>query len=131
MSQAPQDGDPFLLEQLGGPDGLRQVIQEMYQRVLADPELAPFFEGVQMDRLARMQTEFMASMTDASIEYTGADLTRVHRGRGITRHHFSQFCGHLADALEAHQVPAPLVDQVLGRLAMYSDKITGSANVDG
>lgn len=120
-----------LLDQVGGPEGLRRIVDEMYVRVLADGDLAPFFEGVEMDKLVRMQTEFIASITSGNIEYTGADLTRVHAGRGITRQHFSQFVSHLTSTLESHNVTAHAIDQVLGKLAMYNDKITGSANVDG
>jgi len=127
MSQPEQD----LLQQLGGQDGLHRVVDEMYVRVLADDELGSFFTGVPMEKLVRMQTEFIASITSGDIQYTGADLMRVHQGRGITRHHFPKFCGHLAAALEEHQVSPHAIDQVLGRLAMYSDKITGSTNVDG
>lgn len=127
MSQA----EPDLLEQIGGPEGLRRVVDEMYVRVLADQDLAHFFDGVEMDKLVRMQTEFIASITSGDIQYTGSDLTRVHAGRGITRQHFTQFVGHLTAALEAHEVTAHAIDQVLGKLAMYSDKITGSTNVDG
>lgn len=123
--------EPDLLNQVGGPEGLRRIVDEMYVRVLADNDLAPFFEGVEMDKLVRMQTEFIASITSGDIQYTGADLTKVHAGRGITRRHFSQFVSHLTDALEAHKVTPHAIDQVLSKLAMYNDKITGSANVDG
>ncbi|MCC9657133.1 group I truncated hemoglobin [Rhodopirellula halodulae] len=127
MSQTDAD----LLNQLGGMDGVRHVVDDMYVRVLADPELTHFFDGVPMEKLSRMQTEFIASMTSGDIQYTGADLTKVHAGRGITGAHFSRFCGHLTDAMEAKQVSSHAIDQVLGKLAMYSDKITGSSNVDG
>lgn len=120
-----------LLTQLGGESELRRVIDEMYVRVLSDPMLSPFFDGVEMDKLVRMQTEFMASITAGDIKYTGTDLNRVHAGRGITRQHFTRFVSHLTDALEAHQVSPHAIDQVLGKLAMYSDKITGLSNVDG
>lgn len=123
--------EPDLLGQLEGMDGVRRVVDEMYVRVLADPELTHFFDGVPLERLARMQTEFIASIVSGDIQYTGADLTKVHAGRGITAVHFSKFCGHLTDALEANNVSAHAIDQVLGKLAMYSDKITGSSNVDG
>ena len=123
--------EPSLFETLGGARGVQEVVHEMYERVLADEELAPFFENASLERIQRMQIEFVSSMTDGPVRYTGAELTEVHRGRGINRHHFSKFCGHMADALEARGVDPQTVDQVLGRLAMYSDKITGSANVDG
>ncbi len=73
----------------------------------------------------------MASALDGPIEYTGAELTSIHRGRGITAHHFARFCGHFADAVEAHGATARDIDDALGRLATYKDKITGEINIDG
>ncbi len=120
-----------LFDRLGGAVGVADVVRDMYERILSDPELAPFFEKVSMDRLHRMQFEFMASALDGPIEYTGAELTSIHRGRGITAHHFARFCGHFADAVEAHGATARDIDDALGRLATYKDKITGEINIDG
>jgi hemoglobin len=120
-----------LFDTLGGPAGVAEIVHEMYSRVLADPELAPFFQNVQIDRLRRMQYQFIASALDGPIDYSGAELTAVHKNRGITGHHFAKFCGHFADALEAHGASRFDVDQALGRLATYKDKITGETNIDG
>lgn len=120
-----------LYEALGGAEGVRESVDDLYRRVLADEDLAPFFENVPMDRLRRMQFEFIASMVDGPVNYTGAELADVHLNRGITVKHFTKFCRHFADALEARGVDPQAVDQVLGRLALYSDPITGSTNVDG
>jgi hemoglobin len=120
-----------LFDVLGGTPGIAKVVDEMYARVLADEELAPFFKGTDLIRLKRMQTEFLSAMIDGPVRYSGAELTEIHRGRGIERRHFSKFCGHMLAALSAHGVAPNLVDQVLGRVAMYSDKITGATNVDG
>ena len=120
-----------LFDRLGGALGLAKVIDEMYQRVLNDPELAPFFENLSMDRLRHMQYQFIASALDGPVVYTGAELNSIHRGRGITGHHFALFCGHFADAIEAHGATPRDIDDALGRLATYKDKITGEINVDG
>jgi hemoglobin len=120
-----------LFDRFGGATGLAAVVKEMYRRVLEDPELAPFFKNVSMDRLHRMQYQFMASALDGPVEYAGAELTAIHRGRGITAHHFAKFCGHFAVALEAHGATPHEVDQALGRLATYKDKVTGEMNIDG
>ena len=125
------DETETLFARLGGEAGINAVIRDMYGRIFADPELAPFFEHVEVDRLHRMQYEFMASILDGPIRYTGAELNAIHRGRGISGPHFAKFFGHLADALEAHGASAHDVDLALGRLATYKDKITGDANVDG
>lgn len=120
-----------LYERLGGQEKLAKIVFDMYKHVIADPELAPFFKDVPIDRLSRMNTEFIASALDGPVHYSGSDLVAVHRGRGIQRQHFSRFVGHLATALEQHNVSPADIDAVLGRIATYAGKITGDANVDG
>ena len=120
-----------LFERLGGASGIADIVHDMYERVLADSELAPFFANVAMDRLKRMQYQFIASALDGPVDYTGAELNAIHRGRGITAHHFAKFCGHFADAMEARGADPKDVDNALGRLATYKDKITGDVNIDG
>jgi hemoglobin len=126
----PNDAES-LFDRLGGASGVAKLVEEMYARVLDDPELAPFFQNVSMDRLHRMQYQFIASALDGPVQYTGAELNSIHRNRGITAHHFASFCGHFADAVEAHGATPREVDDALGRLATYKDKITGDVNVDG
>lgn len=127
MSDEPR----VLFERLGGASAIADIISEMYDRVLADPELAPFFADASMDRLRKMQYHFLASAFDGPVDYSGSELTAIHSGRGIEGKHFAKFCGHFADVLEERGVAARDVDDALGRLAMYKDKITGDANVDG
>ena len=121
----------ILFERLGGAPGIANVVDDMYRRMLDDSELAPFFANVSMERLRRMQFQFIASALDGPIEYTGAELNSIHRGRGITAQHFAKFCGHFADALEARGAEPHEVDNALGRLAIYKDKITGESEIDG
>ena len=120
-----------LFDRLGGAAAVATIVQEMYARVLDDPELSAFFQGVSMERLQKMQFHFLASAFDGPADYSGADLTRIHAGRGIRATHFAKFCGHFADAMENHGVAKRDVDDALGRLALYKDKVTGDANVDG
>ncbi len=125
------DETRVLFERLGGASGVAGIVNEMYDRVLADPELAPFFSEASMDRLRTMQYHFLASAFDGPVEYSGAELTAIHANRGIKAKHFATFCGHFADVLEERGVAPRDVDDALGRLALYKDKITGDANVDG
>ncbi len=115
-----------LFNRLGGAMGVAKIIDEMYQRVLNDPELAPFFENVSMDRLRHMQFQFISSALDGPVVYTGAELNAIHRGRGITAHHFALFCGHFAKAIEKHGATPRDVDDALGRLALHSPTARGS-----
>ncbi len=120
-----------LFDRLGGTGVVAKIVHEMFRRVLDDEELAPFFEHVPMERLRLMQYQFVTAALDGPAEYTGAELTAVHAGRGIRPQHFAKFCGHFADAMEHYEAAPQDVDAALGRLAMFKDKITGDANVDG
>ncbi len=120
-----------LYDRIGGRQAIEKIVTILYDRVLHDESLAPFFANVPIDHLRRMNAEFIASALDGPLQYSGAELVAAHRGRGITRAHFSAFVGHLALALEDHGVGPGDVDAVLGRVATFASKITGDANVDG
>lgn len=120
-----------LYDRIGGRQAIEKIVTILYDRVLHDESLAPFFANVRIDHLRHMNSEFIAAALDGPVQYSGAELVAAHGGRGITRAHFSAFIGHLALALEDHGVAPSDVDAVLGRLATYAGKITGDANVDG
>jgi hemoglobin len=120
-----------LYERLGGQEKLAKIIFDMYKLVLSDPDLAPFFKDVPIERLSRMNAEFIGAALDGPIQYSGKDLVAAHSGMNVTRQHFSKFVGYLATALEQHGIAKQDVDAVLGRLAMMAGKITGDANIDG
>ena len=125
------DDSQVLFERLGGASSMAAIVQEMYHRILIDPDLSPFFKNISMDRVRKMQYHFLASAFDGPADYSGSDLTKIHAGRGIKGPHFAKFCGHFADVLEERGVAKRDVDDALGRLALYKDKITGDTNVDG
>ncbi|MEM9588780.1 MAG: group 1 truncated hemoglobin [Planctomycetota bacterium] len=125
------DETKSLFDRLGGPGVVAEIVNDMYDRVFADPELSAFFKDVDAQRLKGMQYQFMAAALDGPVKYSGAELTSVHAGRGITAHHYAKFCGHFADAMEASGASARDVDDALGRLAIYKDRVTGDTNVDG
>ncbi len=123
--------DEKIFEQLGGVEGMSQLVEEFYQRVLQDSQLAPFFANVDMQRLRTMQYEFLCSAFGGPIHYSGSELQAIHAGRGITKQHFAQFVGHLARVMEERGISPQTIDAMLGRLATFRDKIVGGANVDG
>ena len=77
-----------LFERIGGKHVIATLIHEFYDRVVADPELKPFFTETSMDKLRRMQRQFFSAALDGPITYTGKPLGHIHHGRGISRHHF-------------------------------------------
>ncbi|MEM6364475.1 MAG: group 1 truncated hemoglobin [Planctomycetota bacterium] len=120
-----------LFEKLGGELHLKKVIEDFCFRAFQDAELAPYLADIDTEQLGTLQYQFLAAAFDGPFEYTGAELTAAFAGRGIHGPQYARVCGHFADAMEAHGIEPHLIDQALGRLAIYKDRVTGDTNVDG
>lgn len=120
-----------LYDRLGGERAIAAVVDDFYGRVLADPLLAPFFVGVERDRLRRMQREFFAAALGGPVLYTGRPLNVVHAGRGIRTRHLARFLEHLTATLADRDLSERDRYDIYSRIHTYADEITGSTTVDG
>lgn len=120
-----------LFERVGGERAIAELIHDFYDRVLADPELKPFFEHTSIDKLRRMQREFFSAALDGPITYTGRPLSHVHHGKGITKHHFALYVNHLLDTLRDCGIDDQDVADIIGRINTYADEITGDTGRTG
>ena len=120
-----------LFERVGGEQVIGELIHEFYDRIIADPELKPFFRKASIDKLRRMQLEFFSAALDGPISYTGKPLSHVHHGRGITMHHFALYVAHLLDTLRDLKISDQDVQEIIGRINTYADEITGGASSVG
>ena len=91
--------------------------------MLADEQLAGFFSDANMSRLRGKQIEFFAAALGGPEPYTGAPMKQVHRGRGITMHHFNLVAGHLSDALAGAGVSAATVTAIISTIAPLAPEI--------
>ena len=114
-----------IFERIGGEQMIAEVVDDFYERVLADPELKPFFKNTSMDKLRCMQKEFFSAALGGPITYSGKSLSHVHHGRGITKHHFARFVNHLLGTLQYHKINDQEVNDIISRINTYADEITG------
>ena len=98
---------------VGGGPAIGAVVEDFYARVLDDPQLAPFFTGVDLRRLKRHQALLVAKVLGGPDSYTGRPLAEAHAGMGITSDDFSRVVGHLGTALQHAGVP----EEIIGRAA--------------
>jgi hemoglobin len=118
---------PSLYERIGGPPAVEGLIPEFYERVLADPELAPFFSRTDIGKLGEMQRQFFTMALGGTVAYTGRPLGHVHHGRGITGAHFARFAAHLLDTLKARGISPQEAEEVIARIDTYVNEITGAS----
>jgi len=118
---------PTLYERVGGEAGVSRLIGSFYDRVLADPELSPFFAHIPMDKLRGMQVEFFTSALGGPLQYSGRPLAHVHHGHGITKAHLRRFTEHLLVTLETLALSKQEVQSIYNRIALEADEIAEDA----
>ena len=116
-------GVASIYSRIGGYEAIEGVVEDFYDRVLADDELSGFFTGTNMGRLRGKQTEFFAAALGGPESYTGPPMKQVHQGRGIAMHHFDLVVQHLANALTTAGVPANTTGQILAAIAPLAPEI--------
>ena len=116
-----------IYDSIGGEPALVAVVDDLYRRVTADPELAGFFAGTNMAKLKGRQVEFFAGALGGPQTYTGATMREAHRGRGIGQEHFNLVAGHLIAALGAADVPDKTINDITGLLGPLAEDIVSKA----
>ncbi|WP_408959937.1 group I truncated hemoglobin [Natrinema sp. 74] len=117
-----------LYERLGGEDAIAAVVDEFYDRVVADEQVADYFDDVDMQRQRAHQAQFISSVTGGPVEYTGAEMEAAHEGMGITPSDFRAIATHLDDALAEFDVDNDDREAVLEEIASYKSDIVTAAD---
>jgi hemoglobin len=112
-----------IYDQLGHEHGIRTAVDDFYQRVLADPALQPYFQGVDMSRLRAHQTKLLVQVTGGPVEYDGRDLATAHQPLDISPQDFDRVVGHLASTLTDLGVEQATIAQVGAALTAHRDDI--------
>lgn len=116
-----------LYDDIGGEQALQKAVRGFYTRVLDDPRLTGYFDGIDVVRLGRSQVAVFASALGAR----GSRPRRRsgdHAGRGIDHAEFDLVICHLADALRAAGVPDELMTDVLLTIAPLARDLVGQVS---
>ena len=114
-----------LYERIGGDAAVRTTVMKMYDKILDDAELAPFFDTIDVDTLRLSQSAFVTYAFGGPNHYTGKALRTAHAGsvaNGLSDRHFDLVATHLKTAMEELNVPADLIAEALA--------IVGSTRAD-
>ncbi|MDF9747701.1 group I truncated hemoglobin [Natrinema salsiterrestre] len=117
-----------LYERLGGEDAITAVVDEFYGRVMADDQVAGYFDDVDMQKQRAHQAQFISSVTGGPVEYSGGEMETVHADMGITPADFRAIATHLDDALAEFDVGEDDREAVLEEIASYQDAIVTAAD---
>ncbi len=119
-----------IYERIGGEQAVERLVGDFYRRVLGDGELRPFFQNSSIENLHRMQRAFFAAALGGPVAYEGKTMAEAHHGRGIRPHHLRRFLDHLIETLR-DELDEDDVYEIMSRIQIYADEITGTTSVDG
>ena len=128
---APGNEQPSLFARAGGSVGIRGLVDAFYARVREDPALAPFFDGVAMDRLRCMQSELFSVALGGPTQYTGRPLVEAHQHLHIGLREYQRFVRHLFDTLEELHLTDQERYEIVGRLNLLTDDVVGATGLVG
>jgi hemoglobin len=115
-----------LYDLLGGEAAIDAAVERFYDKVLADPELAPFFARVRIEWQKKQQRAFLTAALGGPDAYRDRDMAAAHARHHITDHHFDLVAGHLVSTLVELGVAQPLIDQVVDVVAPLRADIVNS-----
>lgn len=129
MSLAPpHKSQPLsLFQRLGGEGAIECAVSLFYEKVVADPVTAPYFERLDMPAQVRKLIGFMTHAFGEQASYTGRDLRTAHKGLvrqdGLTDVHFDAVARHLQATLEELDIPRDLIAECIALIATLRDEV--------
>jgi len=106
-----------LYDAIGGHPALKAAVDDFFARLIADPELGPFFpHGVGARHRGYLVTVLGEALGGPS-RYHGPDLASAHGHLGVTDAQFDRAAGCLDETLTGLGVPRHLSDRVIGIVA--------------
>lgn len=116
-----------IYERIGGQEALIAVVDDLYDRVLADPGLAGYFAGTNLSRLKGRQVEFFTAALGGPDQYRGLSMKDVHRGRGIDQAAFDRVAELLSDSLLDAGIGEATTKEIIELIAPLSKDIVSPA----
>ncbi len=112
-------GDKTLYSRLGGQEAIRAVVDDFYDRLLADESLGPLFEDADMETLRRTQTDFLCEAAGGPETYDAAPVREAHLHVPLTRDHVQRAVELLYESLDEFDVPDEDADRIVQAIAVY------------
>ena len=112
-----------LYDRLGKKEGIRAVVDDFYDRLLVDAELGPFFEGADMEKLRRTQTDFLCEAAGGPETYDAEPVREAHLHVPFTPDHIQRAVELLYESLDAFDVPEEDADAVVQAIAAYEEDL--------
>jgi hemoglobin len=106
-----------IYDAIGGEPAVAATVEDLYTRVLRDPDLSGYFAQTDMPRQKSHLRRFVAAALGGPQRYAGRDMHAAHARLGVTATAFDKVVAHLAAALSGLGVPERTIEEIAAKLA--------------
>ena len=101
-----------LLEKLGA-ESVDLIIEQLYQHILEDELLSPFFKDISMEKLIEHQQVFFYMALGGPDMYQGRSMAEAHQGLNLQEEHFDALINHLVNSLKDFAFEDAVVEEIV------------------
>lgn len=116
-----------LYEKYGGFSTVSRIVMRLYDLILEDDDLGPFFDDTEMPKLIDHQTKFIASLMGGPASFSDAHLTGAHRGMTIADTHFDRLKELVDETLGEFGVDPGDATAILGEIEAKRELLVKAA----
>lgn len=116
--------DNSLYQTFGERQGLKEIMDDVMVRWLANPRTRPFFQAADQERLKGQLVDQFCVILKGPCTYTGRTMAEAHMGMNVNEGSFYALVEELQKTLNARKIPFRAQNRLLAALApMHRDII--------
>ncbi len=106
-----------LYDQLGGEPGIDRIVKNLIQNIGHDEQVFHYFAEANVKRFREHLAWHLCDISDGPCTYSGDTMKQIHDGMEINERDFNHLVDLLIEAMYEADVPHPVQNQLLARLA--------------
>ncbi|MBZ0162253.1 MAG: group 1 truncated hemoglobin [Notoacmeibacter sp.] len=114
-----------LFQKYGGFSKVSRMVLDLYNRLLDDDDIGPFFDDIDMARIVDHQTKFISSLLGGPASYSNDQISRTHQHLAISARQFDIMAEVLAETLADHGMASEDVESVVNAFEKRRNLIVG------
>ena len=119
-----------LFDKYGGFSNISRIVMALYDRLLDDDDVGPFFGEVDLPELIDHQTKFISALMGGPASFSDGHIQRAHAHMIVSDAHFDQLKSLVRETLEEFEIEPEDIEAVLGEFEVRRPLLVGTGHVD-
>lgn len=119
-----------MFDRYGGFSAISRIVMALYDRLLDDDDIGPFFEDVDLPKLIDHQTKFVSALMGGPASFSDDHIARAHRHLVVNDSHFDKLKELVEETLNDFEVKDVDIAAVLDAFEQRRQLLVRPTNVD-